>query len=436
MRVLCPAYASAIPEKAHVWWDSPTVLSAAEEGNVGAVLRSARRAKGETQRQTGDACGYSQSEISRIENGRTGVHDIRTLVRLAEHLDIPLELLGLATGDSVASLRRRDFLRDAAVGMAGVMLTRDGFGAPELAPPPVPPELLFERIRRAHATYQLGHYDAVSEHLPLVIADTTRALAETDDEQTRRRLLEAQGWAFVLAAKLASKFELAPTARVAAERAITAASYASSPVLQGAATSQLAEAFAGSGETAHAEEVAVIGADHLAILGRRDPAVTSVRGALLLAAASSTAAGGDGGATERYLDSAEQVAAQLGRDGNHGWTGFGPTNVATHALAAAGRLDRPDLALRIADRVDADRFPASLVGRRCQVHLDAAQAHLRRGHDAEAVNRLLRVERIGPQILRSNRRARRLIDELIRRQRRPVTPGLGSLARYASAAPA
>ncbi len=129
MRVLCPAYASAIPEKAHVWWDSPTVLSAAEERDVGAVLRSARRAKGETQRQTGDACGYSQSEISRIENGRTGVHDIRTLVRLAEHLDVPLELLGLATGDSVASLRRRDFLRDAAVGMAGVMLTRDGFGA-------------------------------------------------------------------------------------------------------------------------------------------------------------------------------------------------------------------------------------------------------------------------------------------------------------------
>ena len=130
-----------------------------------------------------------------------------------------------------------------------------------------------------------------------MIADTTRALAETDDEQTRRRLLEAQGWAFVLAAKLASKLELPPTARVAAERAMTAASYASSPVLQGAATSQLAEAFAGSGETAHAEEVAVIGADHLAILGRSDPAVTSVRGALLLAAASSTAAGGDGAQT-------------------------------------------------------------------------------------------------------------------------------------------
>jgi hypothetical protein len=318
------------------------------------------------------------------------------------------------------------------MGMASAMLTQD-LGAPGLTPPPVPPKLLIERIKRAHAAYQLGYYEAVSEQIPGVIADTTRALADADDEQTRRRLLEAQGWAFVLAAKLASKFELAPTARVAAERAVTAASYASSPVLQGAATSQLAGAFAESGETAHAEEVAVIGADHLAILGRGDPAVTSVRGALLLSAAMSTSAGGDGAATEQYLGSAEQLAAQLGRDGNHGWTGFGPTNVATHALAAAGRLDRPDLALRIADRIDADRFPAGLVGRRCQVHLDAAQAHVRQGQDAEAVNRLLRAERIGPQILRSNRRARRLIDDLLKRQRRPVTPGLGSLVRYASA---
>ena len=141
----------------HVWWDSPAVLSAAEEGNAGAVLRFARRAKGETQRQTGDACGYSQSEISRFENGRTGVHDIRTLGRLAEHLDIPPELLGLATGDDgVGSLRRRDFLRDAAIGMAGAMLTRDRLGVSDLTPVPVPPKLLIERIERAHAAYQLG----------------------------------------------------------------------------------------------------------------------------------------------------------------------------------------------------------------------------------------------------------------------------------------
>src|SRR4051794_36557676 len=92
----------------HVWRYWPPVLSAAEEGDDRAVLRFARGAKGETQRQPGDACGYSQSEISRIENGQTGVHDMRTLGHLAEHLDIPPQLLGLAPGDdSVGPLNLR-----------------------------------------------------------------------------------------------------------------------------------------------------------------------------------------------------------------------------------------------------------------------------------------------------------------------------------------
>jgi transcriptional regulator with XRE-family HTH domain len=83
------------------------------------VICLARRAKGATQRQTGDACGYSQSEISRIENGRARIHDIRTLERLARHLDIPPHLLGLAPVDVDPvdwSVRRRDFLNEAAAG--------------------------------------------------------------------------------------------------------------------------------------------------------------------------------------------------------------------------------------------------------------------------------------------------------------------------------
>src|SRR3954463_8475588 len=47
------------------WWDAPAVLTAVQNGDAGTVVRLARRTKGATQRQTGDACGYSQSEISR-----------------------------------------------------------------------------------------------------------------------------------------------------------------------------------------------------------------------------------------------------------------------------------------------------------------------------------------------------------------------------------
>jgi hypothetical protein len=61
-----------------------------------------------------------------------------------------------------------------------------------------------------------------------------------EDERSRRRVLAAQGWSFVLAAKLATKFDDAPTARLGADRAVTAGTFSASPILQGAATYQLA----------------------------------------------------------------------------------------------------------------------------------------------------------------------------------------------------
>ena len=416
------------------WCQSPAVLEAVQQGDTGTVIRLARRAKGETQRQTGDACGYSQSEISRIENGRARLYDIRTLGRLAEHLDIPPNLLGLADDD----VRRRDFLREEAAGAAGAMLSVDlaGWGGLRLrgATPTEPPTLagLDERIARAHASYQRGEYQRVADVLPSLIGPTTDGMVLAEDERSRRRALAAQCWTFVLSAKVATKLRQTPTARLAADRAVTAAAFSGSSALRGAATYQLACALEAAGEPAHAEQVAAIGAEHLADASRRDPTVLSVRGALLLIAAITASAQGDAASSSRYLAEAQHLADDLGTDRNHAWTGFGPTNVRTHALAAAVRLDQPDRAVEIADQIETDRFPPGLVGRRCQVHLDAALAHARQGRDAEAVDRLLRAERIGPQVLRVNLPAQRLIGDLLQRGQRSAVPGLRLLAPYAT----
>jgi hypothetical protein len=56
----------------------------------------------------------------------------------------------------------------------------------------------------------------------------------------------------------------------------------------------------------------------------------------------------------------------------------------------------------------------------------------RQGHDADAVDRLVRAERIGPQVLRANPQAQRLIAEMLERGRRSTVPGLRSLAPYAA----
>jgi hypothetical protein len=170
----------------------------------------------------------------------------------------------------------------------------------------------------------------------------------------------------------------------------------------------------------------------LAAAGDRDPSLISVRGALLLIAAIAAAAESDAGASGRYLAEAQRLAERLGADCNYAWTGFGPTNVRTHALAAAVRLDQPDRAVEIADQIDPERFAPGLVGRRCQVHLEAAIAHAQQGHDIEAVERLARVEAMGPQVLSYNQQAQKLIVDLLRRGRRSTTPALRGLAHYAA----
>lgn len=426
------------------WWESPAVLTAVRRGDTGNVIRLARRAKRETQRQTGDACGYSQPEISRIENGLAHIHDIRTLNRFSRHLDIPPQFFGLAAVDveaEGADVRRRDFLREAAAGVTATMLGADGRSrrglaglldlSGRVAEKPASLAGLEQRIASAHAIYQRGEYRHVAEGLPALISSTASGTVLAEDERSRHRLLAAQGWTFVLAAKVATKFDDAPTARLAADRAVTASTYSGSSVLQAAATYQLACALEAGGERFHAEEVAAIGADNLGRARERDAALISVRGALLLIAAIAASTQGDAAASSRYLADAQRLADSLGEDCNHAWTGFGPTNVRTHAVAAAVRLDQPDRAVEIANQIDTDSFAPGLVGRRCQVHLEAAVAHARQGQDDEAVARLIRIEGMGPQVLRYNHQARQLIVDLLERRRRSTTPALRSLSRYA-----
>ena len=322
------------------------------------------------------------------------------------------------------SVRRRDFLKESAAGAAAAvyLATAGAAGACPIcsrSPGPAPDESptlggLEKRIASAHAIYQRCEYQRVADGLPALISSTTSGTVLAEDERSRRRVLAAQGWSFVLAAKLATKFDDAPTARLAADRALTAATYSASPVLQGAATYQLACALEAGGERPHAEQVAAIGADHLAAVSDRDPSLISVRGALLLIAAIAASAQSDAAASGRYLADAQRLAERLGAESNHAWTGFGPTNVRAHALAAAVRLDQPDRAVEIADQIETDRFAPGLIGRRCQVHVEAALAHARQGQDNEAVTRLVRVERMGPQVLRYNLQAQQRLVDLLR----------------------
>jgi hypothetical protein len=73
------------------------VHKAAAAGDYGTVIRLCRRERGLTLDELGEACGYSHSALSRLEQrGRWGVYNVATLHRIAEVLDIAPDLLGLA----------------------------------------------------------------------------------------------------------------------------------------------------------------------------------------------------------------------------------------------------------------------------------------------------------------------------------------------------
>ena len=99
----------------------PALLDSARHGQIGQVVRLARRRLGYTQAQLATALGYSQTAVSRIERGAGGnAYDVRTLRTLARVLEIPASMLGLSDSPSEENnnVQRRDFMRVTAAAAA------------------------------------------------------------------------------------------------------------------------------------------------------------------------------------------------------------------------------------------------------------------------------------------------------------------------------
>src|SRR4051812_22257893 len=253
------------------WWESPAVLTAAREGDTGTVIRLARHAKGATQRQTGDACGYSQSEISRIENGQARVHDIRILERLARRLDIPPQLLGLAPFDIDPdwSVRRREFSPGPPAGRrqrCSPPTAATARGWPICSCP-------LDRLHTIRPRW-LGSRSASPSHTPSISAaststsptDSPRSSAARPTARCSRRTSEAasafsrrrDGRSCWRPSSRPSSTTRRPPASPPTERSRREPS-APLGSCWGAATYQLACALEAGGERAHAEQVAAIG---------------------------------------------------------------------------------------------------------------------------------------------------------------------------------
>lgn len=108
---------------------------------------------------------------------------------------------------------------------------------------------------------------------------------------------------------------------------------------------------------------------------------------------------------------ADQAATRLGRDANHLWTAFGPTNVAIHKVTAAMELGDVQIAVDLGPRVDTTGLPTE---RRVRHSIETARAFVRRNRVDEALDMLLAAEHDAPEQVRYHRLSRLLVREMIK----------------------
>ena len=249
-------------------------------------------------------------------------------------------------------------------------------------------------VAAVHAAYQRASYTAAAKALPSVLdAAVSWARTLTGQDQIRANLALAAG--NIAASKLAGKLGDHGLAWVCADRAAAAGTLANEPALVAVAAYQTGcSMLRMPGRLGDAENVVMSAAEDLATTRRpASAAACSARGSLLLLAAIIAARSGNHPEAARRLDAAEQLADEVRTDGNHLWTGFGPTNVRIHRVSAAVDACRPDHAIAIGERLDTTALPHPLVGRRTQVHLDLAAALVQRpGGDQPALLHLMEAD--------------------------------------------
>jgi transcriptional regulator with XRE-family HTH domain len=393
---------------------------------LGARIAAYRRRRGLSQAALAGLVGRSESWLSQVERGVRSVDRLSVLLDLARVLHVDVEALtgrpwryapnGSQLAGGLAEVRR-------ALTSYTALLGREPVGQAKLSQ-------LRADIADTHRLYQAARYDDVIGILPglLEAVENFPGLRNS----LRRESLLAYVSAYVVAAKLVTKLGADDLAILAADRATNAAVDADSLLARGMAGYQVTCALLRSGQLDDAERVTVELAEELARSARSDdPSLVSVAGALWLIAAVIAARRTDRGEAWLRLDRAEALAALLGEDGNHAWTGFGPTNVVIHRVSVAAELGDAGEALRTATAVDLERLPAGLLSRRAQVNLDLAWAQAQRRRDAEATLHLLEAERIAPQVIRHNVIAQEIVREMLTRGSRRQTTALSRLAERA-----
>jgi transcriptional regulator with XRE-family HTH domain len=394
------------------------------EGPIGDRVRIYRGRRGLSQKELAGLIGRSESWLSQVERGVRSVDRFSVLVDIAQVLKTNVETLA---GTRMQFAPNGDPQVDgidavsAALAKYPALITAHSSSRESL-------DNVERLCAEAHTRYQAADYSATARILPRLIETVDQAVVEPHRDNDTRRALMLQHQVYVVAAKLLTKTGDGHLAWLAADRAAAAAARLGPPALKGLAAYQVTCALLKMDRIEQAERIAIGAAESI---DDDSPLGISAQGALFLIAAVIAGRRSDRKSATERLRRAQYLADALGEDANHGFTAFGPTNVAMHQVSVAAELGDAATAIHYAEQIDTSNLPAGLTSRRAQVHLDAAWAYAQHMDDAAVVINLMEAERVAPQMLRYNIVAREILRELLKREPRSSTPGLRALATRA-----
>jgi hypothetical protein len=373
---------------------------------LGRKIAAERRRRGLSQPELARMVDRSVAWVSQVERGVRKVDRMSVLEALAAALDVPLAELA-AEAPVVAAVTEEPpgagGLRLVLSGSYALRAMFDGRRAPM-------PGTLRTKARKAWELTHAGRYSELAELLRGLVPDLEAAVRAVPEDQ-RAEVFELMATTYQACSAALAELGEPDAAWIAADRAMSAADRAGSPLLVAAGAFRLVFVFINARRYDQAEETARTAAEALRPMADQDdPQATSLWGGLTLQRAIIAAYVNDPDLAYGQLERASQVAGRLGGGHNEYNTEFGPANVRLYEIAVAVELGDAGRALRAAATVDASGLSAE---RRARMLIDVARAHAQRRQPAEAVAALLQAEAITPEQVRSHNLVRQVVSDLL-----------------------
>ncbi|MFJ9364007.1 helix-turn-helix domain-containing protein [Nocardia sp. NPDC101769] len=414
------------------------------ESTLGARVAELRRRRGLSQKELGAAIRRSESWVSQVERDVLPVERLSVLQRLADVLGVAVRDLRPEAAEPMAA-DRGDGHRPGSAVFEQLRLLLTGHPALEqlfgdeadrslelsTAAAKLP-----ELQQRVDLAWQLAHESRLVEvgsSLLELIPDLEHAARA--DATRRPEVLTLLSRAYQVAATAFTRQEEVDAAWVAADRALSAAEESGDALSVVAGTYRMAQAFLRLQRLEQAEQAARVSVAALAAQVAAEqprPEVLSLYGSLQLMLAVIAATDGNRTAARTGLAAARAAADRLGEGRNDFDTEFGPTGVAVHAVAVAVELGDAGEALDTARTVDASILSPE---RQARFLVDVARAHAQRRQASEALEALLNAERLTPELVHTDHRAREVVRDLLQFAGRRPADELRGLAGRAAVTP-